>query len=259
MRYAGYVGDSEDSVLQANARFATTRWSVVSEAQRRGRPETKARDASVDDALASLCQTYWPAVYAFLRRQGHRPEGARDLTQGFFAKLLEKDWIERADVDRGSFRAFLVTLVRRYVASEFQRETSLRRGGDAKLISISGEDQRGWLEPATHATPEKAFDSAWIQAMLAQVLQELRQEYASAGQMERFEVLEPYLVAGESPPPFPALAATLGLAESSCRVAVFRARRRYRELLRGEIAGTLGEACGVDVELEALISIDSET
>lgn len=240
-------------MLGSEGRFVTTRWSLVTNAQQRDAKALPADNVAADEALADLCQTYWPAVYAFLRRDGKGREEARDLAQGFFAKLLEKGWIERADQDRGSFRAFLVTLLRRFVVGEHHREHSLRRGGAVQLVSISADDSKAWIEPASHATPEQAFEAAWVQALLDRVLDELRQDYASRGQAGRFEALEPYLVAALEPAPFQALSASLGLAESSCRVAVFRARRRYRELLRGEIAATLGDHAGVDAELEALI------
>ena len=259
--YNGCVSSTDDSMLDAGARFDTTRWSIVLRAQRplsetasRGdSDESSVSTADADAALASLCSTYWPAVYAYLRRRGHRREEARDLTQGFFTKLLESDWVDRADAERGSFRSFLVTALRRYVAGEYERENTLKRGGGVERISLGEGSER--LEPATTSTPESAFDRAWIRTVLASVLQRLEAEYESVGRGARFRAIEPYLIPGENAPPFESMAQELDLAESSCRVAVFRARRRYRDLLRGEIAQTVGGLSDVDAELEGLIAL----
>lgn len=245
-------------MLERSARFATTRWSIVLRAQGDGSRSSDAADAadevdSPEAALASLCQAYWPAVYAFLRRRGHDRDAARDLAQGFFTKLIEKDWVDRAEEERGSFRAFLVTALRRYVAGEYEREGALRRGGGDRHVALEFDEEATW-EPADDMTPEKAFDAAWVQSLLSTVLERLAAEYKGSGQSARFVALEPYLVPGDRPPPFRELAAALGMAESSCRVAVFRARGRYRELLRSEVASTLGGMDGVDAELDALIS-----
>ena len=239
----------DDSMLDGPVRFDTTRWSVV---RRAGASDD---EGSADAALDSLCRTYWPAVVAYLRRRGYGREEARDLAQAFFATLVEKDWISRADSERGSFRAFLVTLLRRFAANEAEAAQALKRGGGERFVFLDAGDDGAIDAPDDAATPDEAFDRAWVRALLDGVLARLQEEYRTAGQGARFEQLVHHLVPGEKPPPFAAMAEELGLAEASCRVAVFRARRRYRDLLRDGIAGTVGERGEVDDELAALLGV----
>ncbi|MEM8712517.1 MAG: sigma-70 family RNA polymerase sigma factor [Planctomycetota bacterium] len=248
-----------DSMLRGDGRFATTRWSLVLGAGV-GDREAPAEESGADaarQALEELCATYWPAVYAWIRRRGYRRDEARDLAQGFFTSLVEKGWVERADEERGSFRTFLVTLLKRFVAGEWQRESTLRRGGGEQHVPLDFD--QGGMEPEVGeaGSPEAAFDLEWIRSLLSCVLERLSAEYARTNATERFQVIEPHLVPGDTPPPFREMASKLGLAESSCRVAVFRARRRYRELLRDELASTLSDGRCVDEELEALLGVSA--
>jgi RNA polymerase sigma factor (sigma-70 family) len=237
----------DDSMLDGPARFATTRWSIVRRAA--GGEEVPEGRA----ALEALCRTYWPAAVAYLRRRGHDREAARDLAQGFFASVLERDVLARADEARGSFRGFLATALRRFAANEHEAATAEKRGGRVAHVWLDA-DARGAEPISSDDTPELAFERAWVQALLDDVLQRLRAEYEESGQGHRFERLAPYLVPGEDTPPFADLADELGLAEASCRVAVFRARRRYRDLLRDTIAGTVDGRAGVDEELDLLLN-----
>ncbi|MEZ6018010.1 MAG: sigma-70 family RNA polymerase sigma factor [Planctomycetota bacterium] len=246
-------------MLTGPAGFTTTRWSLVRRAaSREGTPsapgnETEGTRDPARAALDSLCRTYWPAVVAYLRRHGHDRDAARDLAQAFFARLLEKDWLARADEARGSFRAFLATLLRRFVANQLEAENALVRGGGERHVPITFDSDAPGTEPVAALTPEQSFDRAWIHALLDEVRRQLREEYAAAGLATRFSRLEPYLVPDATRPPFAAMARDMGLVESSCRVAVFRARRRFRDLLRDAIAGTVNGREDVEAELDAFL------
>jgi RNA polymerase sigma factor (sigma-70 family) len=235
-------------MLQGGGRFATTRWSLVRNATDSNSP----RAADAQAALDELCRLYWPPVYAYLRRRVPNREAARDLSQAFFARMLERDWLARADPERGSFRAFLVTLVQRFAANELERERALVRGGAVHHVPIGAAAGDGDVEPATDETPEQSFDRAWVRALLASTLATLRAEHAHSGSAARFEAVEPHLVPGGDAPDYGALAAAFGVEESTARVIVFRARRRYRDLLRAAVAETLVSRDGVDAELDAL-------
>jgi len=241
------VSGESDSMLRAGGRFATTRWSLVRGAADPGAPAAR-------DARDELCRLYWPPVYAYLRRRVTSRDEARDLCQAFFARLVERDWLARADPEQGSFRAFLVTLVRRFAANEHEREQALARGGAVCHLPIALGDGEPGVEPAADETPERSFDRAWARALLASALASLRADLGHGPAAARFELLEPHLVPGGNDPDYAALAAAFGVAESTARVIVFRARRRYRDLLRAAVAQTLGSREGVDAELGALLA-----
>lgn len=239
----------EDSVLPKDGSFSPTHWTVVLAAG--GADSVAARDA-----LEKLCRAYWPPIYAFIRRQGHNPHDAQDLTQGFFARLLEKNSFAEADRAKGRFRSFLLGALKHFLANEWDKANALKRGGGRTLIPIdvaSVETTCGF-EPADHATADKAFERRWALTLLDQVLRRLRQEYLDAGKEALFDQLKQTLTEASRTVPYLEIAARLGTTEGAVKVAVHRLRQRYRELLRAEIASTVASPAEVEDELRNLFA-----
>ena len=229
--------------------FATTHWTVVLAA---GCGD--ARQADV--ALEELCRTYWYPLYAYVRRHGHSREDAEDLTQGFFARLLEKNYLEGVTSDKGKFRAFLLVALKRYLANEWDRANRQKRGGGVLPLSLDWQDAetRSQVTPADHLSPDKLYDRAWAVIVLEHVITRLRDENAAEGKVELYEQLKTFLMIGKSEIPYAQAAARLNMTEGAVRVAVHRFRRRYRELLREEIVQTLANPAQADEEMQALFS-----
>jgi RNA polymerase sigma-70 factor (ECF subfamily) len=227
--------------------FLTTRWSMVVRAGDAGSPEA-AR------ALESLCQAYWYPLFAYVRRTGRAVADAEDLTQAFFEKLLEKGWLADADRERGRFRSFLLGSLKHFLANEWDKSHAVKRGGRHRIIPLDAEtaERRLTMEPADTSPPDKAFDRRWALALLEVVLVRLRDEFAGAGKLDLFERLKGTLESGRDVS-YPQLAGELGMSEGALRVAAHRMRRRYRELLRNEIAQTVAAGEDVDDELRYLI------
>ena len=218
-------------------------------AGQRDRPESAA-------ALASLCQLYWYPLYAYARRRLSCPEDAQDLTQEFFARLLEKDYLRQADRQRGRFRSFLLTAFKHFLAKEQERANAQKRGGGRKALPLdfqSGE-RRYQREPGHETTAEAHYERGWALTLLEQALGRLRAEQAGAGRGLLFECLEATLTGADAPRPYPELAAELGLSVEAIKVTVHRLRRRYGELLRAEIAQTVPTAEEVEDELRDLFA-----
>lgn len=231
------------------ARFATTHWSVVLAA---GRDTARGRDS-----LARLCQTYWFPLYAYVRRRGYAPEDAQDLTQAFFARLLEKNWVAAADRSKGRFRSFLLAAMKHFLADQWDRERAQKRGGDIPRLSLPLEtaEARYLSEPADMETPERIFERRWALTLLDEVLERLRSEYDRDGKGTLFTALHPCLVGERATQPYADLARSLGSTEGAVKSAVHRLRLRYRQLLREEIAGTLDEGEAVEDELRHLFAV----
>jgi RNA polymerase sigma-70 factor (ECF subfamily) len=229
--------------------FATTRWTVVLAAGQQKSP-------LVDMALEDLCRTYWYPLYAYVRHHGHSKEDAEDLTQAFFARFLEKNYLEGLRSEKGKFRAFLLAALKHFLANEWDRAGRQKRGGGMTPISLDWQDAdtRYHVEPADHLSPDKLYDRAWAVTLLERVIVRLRDESSGEGKAKLFEALKPFLMVGKSAIPYPQAAAELGMAEGAVRVAVHRLRRRYRELLREEITQTLSDPAQVEEELRALFS-----
>lgn len=226
----------------------TTRWSVVLAAGEPGEPEAQA-------ALAALCESYWYPLYAFIRRQGYRPEDAQDLTQGFFARLLEKQFLHAVEPGKGRFRSFLLAACKHFLANERDRAgTRKRGGGQPPPVNLQTAEQRYLLEPAHAVTPERLFERRWAMTLLEQVLGRLRQEYASEEKAQQFMVLKPFLAGERSAGRYAEVGVELGLSEGAVKVAVHRLRRRYRELLREEIARTVDDPAEVEQEIRDLFA-----
>ncbi len=227
--------------------FATTRWTVVLAAGRADSPESTT-------ALETLCRTYWYPLYAFARRQGHAPPDAEDVTQSFFARFLERNYLEGLSSERGRFRAFLLACFKHFLANEWDRSSRLKRGGDREFISLEAQsaETRYLEEPADHLSPDRVYDREWALALLNLVLARLRAEVRADGREPQFDRLKVFLTLGKGARPYAEVAAELGLTESAIKVAVHRLRRRYRELLREEIAQTLSRPEQVQEEIQAL-------
>jgi RNA polymerase sigma-70 factor (ECF subfamily) len=228
--------------------FATTRWSVVLEAGKPGTPSAKA-------ALSELCNAYWYPLYAFVRRRGHNQDDAADLTQAFFARVLEKNVIGVADPSRGRFRAFLLGSLKNFLANEWDRTQTQKRGGGARPLSLDFEyaDERFKREPATRLTPDKEYERNWALAVLERALARLEAEYRKRGKEKLFERLKVALVADDESDPRLAMAKDLGMTEGAVKVALHRMRAAFRESLRREIAETVGAERDLEDELRALI------
>jgi RNA polymerase sigma-70 factor (ECF subfamily) len=230
--------------------FVTTHWSVVLTA---GRNDTTRAHA----ALAKLCQTYWYPLYAYVRRRGQSPEDAQDLTQEFFARLLEKNWVGNADQTKGRFRSFLLSAMNHFLADEWDKARAQKRGGGVPLVPLQFEtaETRYGVEPADSATPERTFERRWALTLLEEVLNHLRTEYEQEGKADLFTTLNPCLVGERTAQPYAELATKMGVNEGTVKSAVHRLRQRYRQLLRDEIANTVAGAEEVDEELRHLFAV----
>jgi len=228
--------------------FATTHWSRVLSAQGGGSP-------AAAEALEQLCRTYWYPLYAFARRSGHAPADAEDLTQGFFARLLEADFLKAAAQEKGRFRSFLLVALKRYMANEWDREHAGKRGGFAERLSIDPELGETLLagEPS-QIQPDLLYDRQWARTLLDRTLETLRQEYMASGRATLFEHLQPCLAREETALPYADIATRLRLTEAAVKMAVHRLRGRYREILRAEIAQTVTSEAEVEEEIQSLFS-----
>lgn len=230
-------------------RFATTHWSVV----------FAARDGDVlqaQAALTALCQAYWYPLYAYIRRQGWQADQAQDLTQEFFVRLLERDFLASVDRDRGRFRSFLLAACRHFLANEHDRARALKRGGGRRILSMHADEAetRYAREPAHDLTPDRLFERGWALTLLDRVLGHLREEFRARGKAGLFDRLRLYLVGERSTPSHAELATELGTTPGAVKVQVHRLRQRYRELLRDEIAATVETPEQVDEEIRQLFA-----
>lgn len=227
--------------------FATTRWTVVLAAGQRHTPQA-------DVALEKLCTTYWYPIYAYIRRRGHSKEDSEDLTQAFFTRFLEKNYLEDLSAERGRFRAFLLAALKHFLANEWDKARRQKRGGDATHLSLDWQnaDSQFRIAVAAGPSPDREFDREWAVALLGKVIERLEAEYTAEGRERQFAELKIFLTAGKGALPHAAAAAALGINEGAVRVAVHRLRKRYRELLREEIAQTLADSSQVDAEMNAL-------
>ena len=232
------------------AQFLTTRWSVVLAAGHQSLPEA-------DEAMATLCQTYWYPLYAYVRRQGHSPHDAQDLTQEFFARFLEKGFIDEVRRERGRFRSFLLAALKHFLANEWDRARALKRGGGRELISLDEQEAecRYALEPKDELSPDRIYERRWAMLLLERVLDRLKRESGEAGKARQFDLLKESLSGGKESLPYADIARQLKTTEDAVKVAVHRLRRRYRELLRAEIAETVATADEVEDEVRYLFSV----
>ncbi len=235
------------STAARNDIFVTTRWTVVLTAGQRHTPQA-------DRALEELCRAYWFPLYAYVRRRGRAKEDAEDLVQAFFARFLARNYLEGLSAERGRFRAFLLAALKNFLANEWKKSQRLKRGGGDTVLSLDWEtaDTKFQVASTAEPSPDKAYDREWAVALLAQVIERLRAECAADGKTKQFEQLKIFLTAGKGAVPHADVAKALGMDEGAMRVAVHRLRKRYRALLRDEIAHTLADPAQVDEEMRAL-------
>jgi RNA polymerase sigma factor (sigma-70 family) len=229
-------------------RFMTTRWSLIIAA---GGPSGERST----DALATLCEAYWYPAYAFIRRQGHDADAARDLTQEFFTRVLEKHYFRDADRTLGRFRAFLLTAIRHFLSNQRDRGHALKRGGRMQMLSLDVEtaEDAYQLEGRDDLTPEKLFDARWASVLLDRALTRAKQEYVAADKSVLFDHLKGFLTGDSEDVPYAETARTLGMTEGAVKVAVHRLRRRFRDALVHEIAETVSDPADIDAEIRHLL------
>ncbi len=229
-------------------RFETTNWSLILEA-------TADSSAAARGALARLFETYWPPVYAFIRRKGHSAVDAEDLTQAYFARFFEKDYLGDFRPEAGRFRTFLRASVSHFLANEWDRAKAQKRGGGQTPVSIDAAtaEERLRLEPVDRLTPELIFERQWAAAVLARCLERLRDEQTGPGGRERFLRLKPFLGGDGAGSGYEKTAHQLGLTESAVRVAVHRLRKRFCAVLREEVGRTVGSPADVDAEIRWML------
>ena len=228
-----------------NARwFATTHWSVVLEAR-------QGDSAGAATALETLCRTYWPPLYAYIRSDGYSAPEAEDLVQEFFARLLGQDYLQRVNHGEGKFRSFLLAYLKNFLSEQRRRAKAQKRGGRNVFLSLDkSAGENGYLlEPVDDLTPDKVFERRWAQAVMQAAVNELRQEFAARGQAELFEILQDHQAHEPGAPSYAQLGAEFGMTEAAVKSSVQRMRHRHRELLREHIAHTVTRPEEIEEEL----------
>ncbi|HRZ37384.1 MAG TPA: sigma factor [Candidatus Paceibacterota bacterium] len=236
------------SAARTSAQFPGTHWSVVLAA---GDPQSPASAR----ALETLCRTYWFPLYAFLRRRGSSTEDAQDLTQEFLARLLSTHALSAMEQAKGRFRSFLLASLNHFLANEWDKARTLKRGGGQPIVSLDAAESRYRVEPSECLSPDCIFARQWALTLLAQVVVHLREDYHAAGKGALFEALQIYLSGEKGLPPYRETATGLGLSCDALKKAVERLRHRYGELLREEIAHTVSDPAEVDEEIRYLRSV----
>ncbi len=242
--------DAEPHLAKENASMATTHWTVVLEAARQD-------SATGQTALAVLCQTYWYPVYAFIRRGGRSAEDAEDLTQAFFERLVEKNWLQSVTREGGKFRSMLLKAVKHFLLNAHDHAQMLKRGGGRALVSLDAEDPetRYRIEPVENVTPDVLFEQRLALQTLECVMERLRREYEKAEKAGLFDELKVFLSGGTRPVSHEEIAARHGISVSAVGVSVHRLRRRFGELLRQEVTRTVSTPQEVDEELRHLLTV----
>ncbi len=236
--------------VHKGGRFLTTHWTVVRDA---GDPDAPGYRA----ALATLCETYWYPLYAYLRRCGCDPHEAEDLTQGFLARMLDKNDFRLADPVRGKFRSFLMASLRHFTANERKHAKRLKRGGAATLVPIDVNDaERHYAqEGADDLTPEKLFERSWAINVLERAMDRLRDEWERNQKTAQFDALKGYLISGGELTTYREIAETLDMTEGAVKVAVHRLRRAYSTQLRAVVAETVSTEDGIEEEIRDLLGV----
>jgi RNA polymerase sigma factor (sigma-70 family) len=238
------------SISPAAGKFPPTLWSVILAAG-------ESSSARCQEALATLCQTYWYPIYAFLRRHGQSPHDAEDLTQSFFAHLCQNDRLRTVGREKGRFRSFLLVSLKHFLSDQAGRARAQKRGGGQTIISLDGTpaEERFALEPSDLMDPEKVFERRWAVTLLERTLLRLKAEYDSPANRERFEFLRDYLLGDPPAETYAAVGRRMGLGEGGVKSAVSRMRQRYRELFREEIAGTVANEEEIEAEMRHVFAV----
>ena len=238
---------------EGGASFATTHWSVVAQAALTNVPEAA-------DALAKLCEMYWPPIYSFIRRRGYSPAEAQDLTQSFFAFFLRTKAYARTDRLHGKFRSFLLASVKNFMSDNWDREQAIKRGGAYQLVSLNQETAEAFYDAASasDSTADRVFELRWAKRLTAGALNSLREELQSEGKLKLFEQLKNFLTGGSVIPSYDDVSARMGLPRATVKTHVHRLRQRYREIVRREIARTVSAPHEIDEELRYLCNVLAE-
>lgn len=231
------------------AAFATTRWTLVQQAADSAHPDAAA-------ALEHLCRIYWPSVYVFVRRKGSSASEAADLTQEFFARVLEKRYLDQARRERGTFRTFLLTCVKNFLANEWDRQKARKRGGAAHVFSLDhrGIEQQYQLEPHHDLTPERLFEQQWAWSVVQQALTRLEEDVRAAGREQMYSECRDLLLGGPGDS-YRDIAQRLNLTEGALKVQIHRLRRRLRELVLDELGQAGAPAAESEAELRHLLAL----
>ncbi len=248
--YALGVKATPGTLQEGGASFATTHWSVVAQSALTDAPEAA-------NALAQLCEMYWPPIYSFIRRRGYTSPDAQDLTQSFFAYFLRTKAYARTDRRHGKFRSFLLASVKNFLADNWDREQAIRRGGSYRFVSLDQETAESFYDAsnASDATAEHLFELRWAKSLTAGALNSLRQELQAEGKLGLFEQLKNFLTGGGVLPSYDEASLRTGLPRATVKTHVHRLRLRYREIVRREVARTVSSPHEIDEELQYLCSI----
>jgi RNA polymerase sigma-70 factor (ECF subfamily) len=241
---------SNEHDIKKDPTFTSTHWSQVVTAADASSPRAA-------EALAQLCRTYWYPLYVFVRRQGIGAEEAQDLTQAFFAKLLEKNFIAGAAEEKGRFRSFLLVTLKRFLINEHERGQAQKRGGGQSVVSLDDAEAEGRyrMEPSDQLTAERIYERRWAVALLDRVMLGLRREYAADGREDWFDALKLFLYDEKSPVSQAEIGRRFDVSESAVKSAVHRLRARYRERLREEVGNTVANPSEIDDELRHLLAV----
>ena len=241
---------TSESAARTASQFATTHWSVVLAAGDSASPGLR-------EALEKLCQTYWYPLYAFVRRKGYPPEDAKDCTQAFFARFLERHYVKHVVQEKGRFRTFLLTVLQRFLCDEFDHKTAVKRGGGVTIIPLDALEAEARLSQAaaTFQTPESIFEGAWAETVIQACVERLRTECQAEGKAAQFDELKQYLSRPADRAAYTVTAQALGLSADAVVMAVLRLRRRYREMVRAEVANTVATPAEIDDEMRYLVEL----
>ena len=238
------------TLQEGGASFASTHWSIIARSALTDVPDA-------ETAIATLCETYWPPIYSFVRRRGYAPPDAQDLTQSFFAFFLRTKGYARTDRLHGKFRSFLLASVKNFLADNWDRNQAMRRGGEYQFVSLDQKTAEALYDAAgaSDSTAECLFDSRWAKTLAGTALASLRNELRAEGKLELFEELRPFLAGGNPLPSYDDTSARMGIPRATVRTHVHRLRQRYREIVRREVARTVSSPHEIDEELHYFCSM----